>query len=122
MATAATGKKLINSVERCVDDNLHGYVALNPGVRLLKGHRVVVRADFEELEKAGKVAVVCGGGSGHEPAFSGNYQTLAVSVLHIYTCICRSTVAVVYTVTLTLITSTEYYSMSVPPNPQSGPR
>ena len=83
MATA-TGKKLINSVERCVDDNLDGYVALNPGVRLLKGHRVVVRADFEELEKAGKVAVVCGGGSGHEPAFSGKYQTLAVSVLYIH--------------------------------------
>ncbi|XP_076464417.1 triokinase/FMN cyclase-like [Babylonia areolata] len=66
-----SGKKLINSVDSCVDDNLEGYVALNPGVRLLKGQRVIIRADFEELQRAGKVAVVCGGGSGHEPAFSG---------------------------------------------------
>nr|KAG5688954.1 hypothetical protein BaRGS_031353 [Batillaria attramentaria] len=68
---AAKGKKLINTVDTCVDDNLEGYVALNPGVRLLKGHRVVIRADFEEVQNSGKVAVVVGGGSGHEPAFSG---------------------------------------------------
>lgn len=68
---AAKGKKLINSVDRCVDDNLEGYVALNPGARLLKGHRIVIRADFQVLEKTDKVAVVCGGGSGHEPAFAG---------------------------------------------------
>ncbi|XP_067681745.1 triokinase/FMN cyclase-like isoform X1 [Haliotis asinina] len=64
-------KKLINSVERCVDDMLEGYVALNPGVRLLQGHRIVIRADVEDYVKSGKVAVLCGGGSGHEPAQSG---------------------------------------------------
>jgi dihydroxyacetone kinase len=65
------GKKLINSVDRCVDDDLEGYVTLNPGVRVLEGHRVVVRADVVELRKSGKVAVVSGGGSGHNPAFAG---------------------------------------------------
>ncbi|XP_046567382.1 triokinase/FMN cyclase-like isoform X2 [Haliotis rubra] len=64
-------KKLINSVERCVDDMLEGYVALNPGVRLLHGHRIVIRADVEDYVKSGKVAVLCGGGSGHEPAQAG---------------------------------------------------
>ncbi|KAL8586925.1 hypothetical protein ACOMHN_051030 [Nucella lapillus] len=72
MAVEKSGKKLLNSVERCVDDSLEGFVALNPGARLLQGAgRVVVRADFEDLQTAGKVAVVSGGGSGHEPAFSG---------------------------------------------------
>ena len=66
-----TGKKLINKVSRCVDDQLEGYVSLNPGVRLVKGHRVVVRCDVEEFRRDGKVAVVSGGGSGHEPAFAG---------------------------------------------------
>ncbi|PVD26019.1 hypothetical protein C0Q70_13687 [Pomacea canaliculata] len=70
MSTKAN-KKLINCVETCVEDNLEGYVALNPGVRLLKGHRIAVRADIEEYQTTGKVAVLCGGGSGHEPAFAG---------------------------------------------------
>ncbi|XP_071079333.1 triokinase/FMN cyclase-like isoform X1 [Haliotis cracherodii] len=64
-------KKLINAVERCVDDMLEGYVAVNPGVRLLHGHRIVVRADVEDYAKSGKVAVLSGGGSGHEPAQTG---------------------------------------------------
>ena len=34
--TMASGKKLLNSVASCVDDNLAGYVAMNPGVNLLK--------------------------------------------------------------------------------------
>ena len=76
----AAGKKLLNSVDKCVDDNLDGYVAMNPGVRLLKGYRVVVRADFEELQKAGKVSVVSGGGSGHEPAFTGKHLISAIKM------------------------------------------
>eukprot|EP00659_Diplonema_papillatum_P023024 gene23024-35277_t len=36
-----------------------------------KGVRVVVRAGYEELKSQGRVAVVCGGGSGHEPGYCG---------------------------------------------------
>lgn len=54
-----------------MDDMLEGYVAVNPGVRLLHGHRIVVRADVEDYAKSGKVAVLSGGGSGHEPSQTG---------------------------------------------------
>ncbi|KAK6183653.1 hypothetical protein SNE40_011087 [Patella caerulea] len=71
MAQTNASKKLINSVESCVDECLEGLVAVNPGLRLLEGHRVVVRSDIQELVKSGKVTLVCGGGSGHEPAHAG---------------------------------------------------
>ncbi|XP_053373186.1 triokinase/FMN cyclase-like isoform X1 [Mercenaria mercenaria] len=66
-----SGKKLLNTVERCVDENLEGLVTINPGLRLIKDTRVVVRADIESVKKAGKVTLLCGGGSGHEPAHAG---------------------------------------------------
>lgn len=69
MATVC--KKLINSVNQCVDDNLEGLVAVNPGLCLLEGHRVVIRTDVADVIKSGKVTIVCGGGSGHEPAHAG---------------------------------------------------
>uniref|UniRef100_A0A3B1JVM4 Triokinase/FMN cyclase n=1 Tax=Astyanax mexicanus TaxID=7994 RepID=A0A3B1JVM4_ASTMX len=62
-------KKLLNSVERCVDEALEGIVCSNGGLVLLKGHRVVLRSDLELLK--GKVALLSGGGSGHEPAHAG---------------------------------------------------
>ncbi|XP_070566579.1 triokinase/FMN cyclase-like isoform X2 [Ptychodera flava] len=64
-------KQLINSVETCVDDMLEGVVATYPHVRKLRGHRVVLREDFEELKSSGKVTVLSGGGSGHEPFCAG---------------------------------------------------
>lgn len=66
-----TSKKLINNSLNAVDEALEGFVAANPGLRLLKGHRVVVREDIDELRKTGKVTLVSGGGSGHEPAQAG---------------------------------------------------
>ncbi|XP_052107025.1 triokinase/FMN cyclase-like isoform X1 [Mytilus californianus] len=69
MSTAC--KKLVNTVERCVDECLEGLVAVNPGLRLVEGHRVVVRADIEDAIASGKVSLICGGGSGHEPAHAG---------------------------------------------------
>ncbi|KAM3857523.1 triokinase/FMN cyclase [Diretmus argenteus] len=62
-------RKLINSVDRCVDEALVGLVRTSGGLSLLKGHRVVVRSDLEALR--GKVALLSGGGSGHEPAHAG---------------------------------------------------
>ncbi|XP_062849317.1 triokinase/FMN cyclase [Trichomycterus rosablanca] len=61
--------KLLNSVDRCVDDALEGIVSSNGGLSLLRGHRVVLRSDLQNLK--GKVALISGGGSGHEPAHVG---------------------------------------------------
>ncbi|XP_077177242.1 triokinase/FMN cyclase isoform X1 [Paroedura picta] len=62
-------KKLLNTVLSCADDALAGIVACNPGLQLLQGHRVALRSDLENVE--GKVALISGGGSGHEPAHAG---------------------------------------------------
>ena len=62
-------KKLVNSVAGCADDALAGLVACNPGLRLLQGHRVVLRADLVAIRD--RVALLSGGGSGHEPAHAG---------------------------------------------------
>ena len=64
-------KKLINSADTCVDQSLEGLVSTQPGLRLLHGHRVVIREDIEEVKVAGKVTLLAGGGSGHEPAHAG---------------------------------------------------
>ncbi|XP_031671733.1 triokinase/FMN cyclase isoform X3 [Oncorhynchus kisutch] len=62
-------QKLLNSVDRCVDEALEGIVSSSGYLSLLRGHRVVVRADLEALK--GRVALLSGGGSGHEPAHAG---------------------------------------------------
>nr|XP_003465928.3 triokinase/FMN cyclase isoform X2 [Cavia porcellus] len=64
-----TSKKLVNSVVGCADDALAGLVACNPGLQLLQGHRVALRSDLDSLK--GRVALLSGGGSGHEPAHAG---------------------------------------------------
>ena len=48
-------KKLINDPERVVDESLAGLVSVNSGLKLLEGHRVVLRADTQQLVKQGKV-------------------------------------------------------------------
>ncbi|XP_058685591.1 triokinase/FMN cyclase [Poecile atricapillus] len=62
-------KKLVTTVSGCADDALAGLVACNPGLRLLQGHRVVLRDDLSAIR--GRVALLSGGGSGHEPAHAG---------------------------------------------------
>jgi len=65
-------KKLINQVTMCVEENIEGFVALNPSLRQLDGQpRVVIRADIEDYKKQRKVTTLTGGGSGHEPSFMG---------------------------------------------------
>merc|ERR1712223_115360 len=63
------GKKMINDVDNIVDEALDALVKTNPGVNIIENHRVIVRSDVENLKD--KVAILCGGGSGHEPAFAG---------------------------------------------------
>lgn len=61
-------KKFINDVENVENEMLEGIVLAHPEyVTRVPGFDVLVRAD----KKAGKVALVSGGGSGHEPAHGG---------------------------------------------------
>ncbi|GLY30024.1 dihydroxyacetone kinase subunit DhaK [Kineosporia sp. NBRC 101731] len=61
-------KKLINAPEDVVVESLRGMAAAHPGLRVDLAHRIVYRAD---APVPGKVALVSGGGSGHEPLHSG---------------------------------------------------
>ncbi|GCF14770.1 dihydroxyacetone kinase subunit DhaK [Haloarcula mannanilytica] len=62
-------KKLINDAETVVDEMLDGMVAAYPdSVRRLSDTQVLVRDDAPVDDK---VAVVSGGGSGHEPTHAG---------------------------------------------------
>ena len=45
-----------------MDEALAGLVAVHPGLRLLEGHRVIIRADIGTVVKDGKVSQFCGKG------------------------------------------------------------
>lgn len=64
-------KKLINDVSTLVPDMLDGLAAFNPGLSLLQGSTIIVRADAEAAAARNEVALISGGGSGHEPAHGG---------------------------------------------------
>jgi dihydroxyacetone kinase-like protein len=59
-------KKLINDVEQVVADQLRGMAAAHPELRVNIGPHFICRTD-----KRDKVAIVSGGGSGHEPMHGG---------------------------------------------------
>ena len=61
-------KKMINRPERVVDDMISGMVKAHPELHVLPETHVLVRAD---APVDGKVGLVSGGGSGHEPAHGG---------------------------------------------------
>ena len=61
-------KKLINSPERVVDEALAGMAAAHPDAIRIEEPNVVVRKD---APRPGKVGVISGGGSGHEPMHGG---------------------------------------------------
>jgi dihydroxyacetone kinase len=63
-------KKLINRPQDVVEEMIQGLVAINPGLRRLPSHTVIVRADADEARDR-QVALISGGGSGHEPAHAG---------------------------------------------------
>ncbi len=63
-------KKLINDPSSVVRDMLEGVVALSPATVLLADENVVIRSGLPEAGGR-KVAVLSGGGSGHEPAHAG---------------------------------------------------
>jgi dihydroxyacetone kinase len=63
-------KKFINRPENVVEEMLRGLVVLHPGCVRLPGHKVLIRADAGQGRQQ-QVAVLSGGGSGHEPAHAG---------------------------------------------------
>jgi triose/dihydroxyacetone kinase / FAD-AMP lyase (cyclizing) len=63
-------KKFINRAEDVVDEMLQGLVVLHPGSVRLPGHKVLIRADAQQVRNE-QVAILSGGGSGHEPAHAG---------------------------------------------------
>src|SRR6266496_3535711 len=63
-------KKFINRPENAVEEMLEGLAVLSPGLMRLTGHKVMVRADAEQVRDH-QIAVISGGGSGHEPAHAG---------------------------------------------------
>jgi phosphoenolpyruvate---glycerone phosphotransferase subunit DhaK len=61
-------KQLINVPETVVEDALRGMAAAHPDLTVDVENRVVLRAD---APVGGKVALISGGGSGHEPLHGG---------------------------------------------------
>lgn len=61
-------KKMINDVEKIVEEMLQGIVQAHPWLKRVEGFNVLVRKD---APIHGKVAVISGGGSGHEPLAGG---------------------------------------------------
>ncbi|HEY7211860.1 MAG TPA: dihydroxyacetone kinase subunit DhaL [Bryobacteraceae bacterium] len=62
--------KLINRRSDLIAEMLDGFLALYPGLSRLAGHNVLVRSDCDEVRDR-QVAIISGGGSGHEPAHAG---------------------------------------------------
>ena len=63
-------KKFINHPEDVVEEMLEGLLLLNSDATRLAVHKVIVRADAERVREQ-QIAVISGGGSGHEPAHAG---------------------------------------------------
>src|SRR5271170_2492646 len=61
-------KKLINSAETVLEESLDGFAAAHEDILLLGAERKFVR---RRTLKPGKVALISGGGSGHEPLHAG---------------------------------------------------
>lgn len=60
-----TAKKILNDVNHVVDEELDGLASLyNNSLRRISGTNIIVRKDSPQI---GKVAIISGGGSGHEP-------------------------------------------------------
>ena len=63
-------KKFINRPEDVVEEMLRGLAVLHPGSVRLPGHKALIRADAQHVRNQ-QVAILSGGGSGHEPAHAG---------------------------------------------------
>jgi dihydroxyacetone kinase len=64
--SVSKAKMLLNEVPTTVDDALIGLAMANKGLVVLENQRVIMRRDHAGMK--GKVKLISGGGSGHEPA------------------------------------------------------
>ena len=63
-------KKFMNHPDNVVEEMLQGLSVLHSGSIRLSGHKVMLREDAEQTRDQ-QVAIISGGGSGHEPAHAG---------------------------------------------------
>jgi dihydroxyacetone kinase len=63
-------KKLINRPEDVVEEMVLGLAVLQPGCARVPGYKALIRADAAHAREK-QVAILSGGGSGHEPAHAG---------------------------------------------------
>lgn len=64
-------KKLINDPGTVTLDLVEALTLVDARIMKVAGQNVLVRADFRDVAAAGQVALISGGGSGHEPAHAG---------------------------------------------------
>jgi dihydroxyacetone kinase len=64
-------KKLVNDPLLVVEEMVEGLLLADARLTRIEGENVVLRRDHRALAESGKVALVSGGGAGHEPAHAG---------------------------------------------------
>lgn len=64
-------KKLINDPLQVVSEMVEGLVLADDRLTRIAGQNVVLRRDHAQHAASGKVALISGGGAGHEPAHAG---------------------------------------------------
>lgn len=60
-----------NSEEISLESSLLGFCLLNKDVLFVKNHGIVVRNDEDYVKHPETVALISGGGAGHEPGHNG---------------------------------------------------
>ncbi len=70
LACGRVMKKFINRADDVVEEMLQGLIVLQPNTARIAGHKVLIRSDATKVRDR-RVAVISGGGSGHEPAHAG---------------------------------------------------
>lgn len=64
-------KKLVNNPLLVVEEMIEGLLLADGRLSRIEGENVVLRRDYRALVDNGKVAIISGGGAGHEPAHAG---------------------------------------------------
>ena len=74
--------QFVNDVNSCVTESLEGLALGSFGNLVLVRNKNVILLNPEKVRNRSKVAIVCGGGSGHEPAHSSfvNHEMLSAAI------------------------------------------
>ena len=74
--------QFVNDVNSCVTESLEGLALGSFGNLVLVRNKNVILLNPEKVRNRSKVAIVCGGGSGHEPAHSSfvNHEILSAAI------------------------------------------